>query len=106
MKVVFVAFKGKEGKYRTQCNLEYAVKSIKIFLEIVEIMLLKKQIKKTHNGSLTKEMQGSTCKLWYVVYGKKRNLIDWNCILFILLLLLLLLFFFFCSKLKLTDNQS
>ena len=44
MKVVFVAFKGKEGKYRTQCNLEYAVESIKIFLEIVEIMLLKKQI--------------------------------------------------------------
>ena len=42
MKVVFVAFKGKEGKYRTQCNLEYAVESIKIFLEIVEIMLLKK----------------------------------------------------------------
>ena len=63
MKVVFVAFKGKEGKYRTQCNLEYAVESIKIFLEIVEIMLLKKQIKKNHNGSLTKEMQGSTCKL-------------------------------------------
>ena len=42
MKVVFVAFKGKEGKYRTQCSLEYAVESIKIFLEIVEIMLLKK----------------------------------------------------------------